>query len=926
MKHFSSDRRVEDYYLGGRRAHQEDVTSLAGTSDQQSEPGEQIQDQHPQGLSPQSSETRLIRYVDAFNFHREKALVRRAFANWHNQMWDQSDRMRELEAQAIAIDRRILTSTALGLMRVEHHQRIQEAKTDRVFEHLYRRAEYARDLYLIGRAFSQWFQLAAEKVEQTQVAKRHVLRVKYFQRWHYFTTTQEYRAQQIGLRLHMTMLRKKLAQIFDFEATALTRYHDNLTKMVFWRWYYTCLDARAPRLYLGHLKMKTLSCWISRLRNNSKRIRDIHYRYQERIARKAFNDWATKTRIDLGGDHQAEAFRRRRLIHHSMTNWRTEAMLTPLESQVNRMRDWRVARTNFHAWLLQARLFIKADQVNRLRVQQNAWTTWNEQLRINTVQAQSKQLIIAQSMYQWVLSERGVLLRRRCDLRMKRNVFRRFKDQAEARVKSLADQEVHIAVNRKRRLLDTTFECWKLQMSLRHEREQIAQEYYISQGLRRSLVLWRAQNAHLHTLDTMFKSAEYFFAISKFFPLWRAATKASQKKRRQEAYLRMRRIVKVNLARRSLSAWQSGLSRLQQVDGQLLVRQRELETSLCRAVVKCWRIKTQRITELDFDAVTHNSNYLQSRIVTDWRYRLRLKRFESQLLVRKQEISISLCRATMEHWRTRTRRITEMDSDAKTHDSNYLQSRVVTDWRDKLSHILSLNASATRIHASHIADLGSTTLRKLSYRAFEVRMREQQADAMNQRYWAKHRRGMLRLWAESTADAVSRRVVLNETKEDEIDQENDRIADEEESPSARRNRMLDDISNRDFEYATDSRPRAFPASEPPQRLQTRGWIAMPSPTPVIFDDPLDASPWVPPLSSAATPAYLMHTPRTRRIAARAKTLADLRTGSTTPKGTPPATSGKLPFAARLRGEGEALRGTGSVRFTEMERNEDEGRV
>lgn len=155
-------------------------------------------------------------------------------------------------------------------------------------------------------------------------------------------------------------------------------------------------------------------------------------------------------------------------------------------------------------------------------------------------------------------------------------------------------------------------------------------------------------------------------------------------------------------------------------------------------------------------------------------------------------------------------------------------------------------------------------------RAFEMRRREQDADAMHNRHWSKHVRNMVRHWASNTQDLVYRDLVSNAPTEKP----------QEREPT-------------DAGYGTASNedhPQSTNENDLGATSRAEGWTA--------FDtDLLEGSEWIPsladgPLATSTpmpAPGYL-NTPSKR--AARAKALANLSTTPSTPLRTP--------FNARLR--------------------------
>ena len=76
-------------------------------------------------------------------------------------------------------------------------------------------------------------------------------------------------------------------------------------------------------------------------------------------------------------------------------------------------------------WLQRAKASKQAAEVDQLRVLRNAWTNWNDQLRMQTLAMRINERMVLQALYEWVLVERSKLLKRLFEKRLKQATIRR---------------------------------------------------------------------------------------------------------------------------------------------------------------------------------------------------------------------------------------------------------------------------------------------------------------------------------------------------------------------------------------------------------------------------------------------------------------------------------------------------------------------
>jgi protein SFI1 len=744
----------------------------------------------------------------AFEDMRLRNVQRNLLGRWVHRARVNSEHVRALELQAVIKDFLTLKRQALDFWRTAYDQKRQQVREERFFEHLHSRAGRAYDLYLLTKSFTHWIQITAGAVAKTNAARQHFLSTKYFNAWYQLTVTNELKAGRQILKAPFNRLRKRAALYYHDQINALEVYHANLTKYVFWRWFREWCNRAAPRYREQQLQRSTFSNWLRRTRENRSREHEVEVEFVRRSLQKLFRSWATQARVDIAGYHQADAFRRSLLLERPLAQWSAEARLKPMGDKLSRMRDWRIARTDFSVWQLRTRMVFRADAVNTMRTLQNAYTAWNERLRSQALASRIDERVVAEALYKWVIAQRCALMKRISEQYRKRTALQTFLTVVREKRKKLSSKEEQLVCARKYHLLGSTL------ISLRHQtvalqaRWTTALDFYNPKLKQDTMEAVRLKLKATEKLEIRAKDARFYYLMTRSIAIWRSASADRKKVRERAAHARMRRKCKMSLARNMLYAWS-------------LKRRVGLE-----AYKKGEEVYQQKIKALQ------------------------------QVLFRD--------------WQTTASRRRQEALEMSTRYDDRLLDQSLGLLIDASRHLYSMQSRAEQFYHLKISEICSAQVRRFSMRAFEIRRREQDADAMHDRHWNKHVRNMIRHWASKSQDSIYKGFVSNAPTEKP----------QESEPT-------------DAGYATASNEDPGQSSNGNDLGTTRRaeeWTA--------FDkDLLEASEWISPIDDepvatstpVPAPGYL-NTPSKR--AARATALANLS--------TTPATPLRTPFVARLR--------------------------
>jgi protein SFI1 len=763
---------------------------------------------YPQELFYRPSSADLDRDAAAFGDMRLRNLQKSLLHRWARYAAEHSDHVHALELQAATKDFLTLKRQAFDFWRTAYEQKRQRFREERFFEHLHNRAGQAYDLYLLTKSFTHWIQITAAAVAKTNAARQRFLFTKYFNAWYQFTVTNELKAERHGLKAPLNLLRRRAAQYYHDQINALEVYHGNLTKYVFWRWFREWCDRAAPRYRDHQLQRRTLSKWVRKSRENRSREVKVDLQLVRSSLQKAFRTWTTKARIDIAGYHQADAFQMSHLLKMPLKQWYAEARLRPVEAKILNMRDWRIARSNFSIWQLRTRMVFRADAVNRKRILQNAYSAWNERLRLDALAARMNERIVAEALYKLVIAQRSLLMMRISEQHLKGNAMRCFLYGIRKKRKELSTREERWVSARKEQLLSSALTTWRQRANTIKGQSQTALEFYNPRLKQDTMQAIRLRLKEKQKLQTWATDARFYFLMTKYIAIWRAASAAKKKTHQRAAHALMRRKCKMNLARNVLYVW------------------------------------------------SHKQNAsLEARKKSDEVYGQKIKSLQ-EVLFRKWQTSAS----------QRKREEIQM---TRRYDDRLLD-HCLELLVDKSRHLYSLQSRAEQFHHLKISEICSTQLRRFGMRGFEMRRREQDADAMHDRHWNKHVRNIIRHWASKAQASVYREMVSNAPTEKPQERE---PTDAGYGTASNEDNAQ---STNDKDLATTRRAEAWTAFDT-DLLERSEW------GPPLDDDPVSSSTPVP------APGYL-NTPSKR--ANRAKALASLS--------TTPATPLRTPFAARLR--------------------------
>ncbi|KAL8949153.1 MAG: hypothetical protein Q9222_004718 [Ikaeria aurantiellina] len=523
--------------------------------DRQSQPHPKSPQADDRAMLYQPDEARMLRDADIFEDFRFRAILRKIIERWQAIARHSKDKNERMDQMALYHDLGILRRQSFDQWRGNLHLRMEAAATEHYFLQMESRAHRARDLYLLTKAFTHWQQLAHDQMHFATIARAQVLRIKYFNAWLELTVLNQRKVRLHGQRKFFNVWSQRSLRSLRSYDTASSARNQGLIRTVYWKWFWTFCERRAPQWKDRRLRSTIINKWILSYQRRVYYQLDVTIQHDAQIKRKTFFRWLQRARSARSDMEQANEVYRQKIMGHSMLAYRRTFRHTPLLQQVSNMVDWRIAGSTFATIITRFRVEQQANRVDQLRIKRNAWTLWNDHLRWQTLENQIDDRVLVQALYRWVLAERCRLLQRLCEQRSRHRCFRKLVDhhRTDARTQRAICDRFEKA--RHARILEGVLYRWNNLYDAYQQDGHVAHSFEAPRIAQETIRAWRERLTEARKLEEKAEGANYYFLIVRFFRQWRAATSEAKRRHYREAYTHVRRQYKMRLASKSLQRW-----------------------------------------------------------------------------------------------------------------------------------------------------------------------------------------------------------------------------------------------------------------------------------------------------------------------------------------------------------------------------------
>ncbi|EHK98996.1 hypothetical protein M7I_5148 [Glarea lozoyensis 74030] len=276
--------------------------------------------------------------------------------------------------------------------------------------------------------------------------------------------------------------------------------------------------------------------------------------------------WQAKMAQRRAQQQQAADVDRKKILQDALTSWRYKLRSQMVEAKVNE----RVAREALHKMVLAERCahFQKQQKQKALMaIMQKLAEKKQKALDAAAYEQEQKKMKMKESLRAWAEKAKKAK-----ELKQQQEAVAEGILQQKAKASALKlwyGQMVHqhemenTALSYiQPKVLQVTLTKWRehTQENILHrEMENKALTFYQPRLVQDTLSRWRERTQkhqqHLQQLETWSNDASFYFRATRTLKKWREATEASKREKRKVAYTKVRRMIKINLARTVLQGW-----------------------------------------------------------------------------------------------------------------------------------------------------------------------------------------------------------------------------------------------------------------------------------------------------------------------------------------------------------------------------------
>lgn len=661
----------------------------------QHDPTHRHQQRVPEPWQP--SDTRLMDDAEIFEQQRLHRVTRECISIWRSRTQEKLSIRDDMEKLAVAFDRRILLKLSFEQLKDTARMKRSSRETDRFFKRLESRADKARNLFLLTKAFTHWAKSAEDEVQRTSVARRHILRTRFFNGWRDITAVNELKIQHFVLGKFLRHWRARTATIHENRQFAVMLYEENLVHRVYKEWFFKFCAIAAPAWRNDRTRRVMLQKWCEIVKVLKERENWATDRRDRTALKTTFNIWQQRTTAVESQHIQADNFRTTTLLNTTIRTLQKQAHLAPLLSQFQARINGRKTRSIFQTWWRDSQLSRQARDVNQMRILRNAWTAWNDRLRIKALEDRINDRVLVECLYKWTLASRVSLFQRVHSRQLKESTFLTWVTKTNQRANTLDAAERRFAQFKRTQLLRTCLHSLEAATAERRAEEFAVVAEYQQKLKQRMFEKLREKQEHFLQLKQWSADARFYVLSKRSLRIWSEASQHARRNRRRDTYAQARRTIKTNLVRK---------------------------------LFENWRDKANHIAVQNQQA----NDILENRT------------FQSTA-------------ALLHQWHDRAIMFRQLDTQAINVYNFKLGSRYFQSWSSRMESLHVLEGQALALRQESIEIAATSALKKLGWRLWNIQRQEENARALYERNFEKHVRAMVRFWFEQTAERLANRPV-----------------------------------------------------------------------------------------------------------------------------------------------------------------------
>ncbi|KFY16629.1 hypothetical protein V492_01198 [Pseudogymnoascus sp. VKM F-4246] len=490
-----------------------------------------------------------------FLHNRNRTVLLDKLACWRQKASEVLAGNSNLEALARSRDRYVLLKQGLETWVTALREGRRVLETERFFFHLERRAKRARDIFLLAKSFTHWATTASDEIQRTSVARRHILRTRFFKAWREITAVNELKVRRHIQNKFFGAWRRRQEFISSTSDYSIAVFRGNVVARVFWLWLWSSRERTAPAWWAKRATRRQMVSWTTKLRT----IREMgavgQYCRQEKSKRLIWGIWARKARDFTDMNDASLLMQKRTSCVTALRYLRNANTLLPSSRHIKSKVRYGLLVKLFNIWRLRTTQERQARDLDRHKIKREAWTAWNDRIRCQYLQLRISDRNLLQALYKWVLAERLILARRLSIQKMVRTTFERMLLTSARSAGIVSAGSLAALQFREQNDKRSIIRRWVSNLKVNRGLQQLAIQRNTYPVQTAMLKTWSRNMNELRQLQVWAIDANFYFAATKALKIWRDAAEASRREKRRTAYASVRRQNKLKLASRVLYTW-----------------------------------------------------------------------------------------------------------------------------------------------------------------------------------------------------------------------------------------------------------------------------------------------------------------------------------------------------------------------------------
>jgi protein SFI1 len=544
-----------------------------------------------------------------------------------------------------------------------------------------RRASRLYDWVILSKAFAHWFRSSQDEVERTAIARRYILRRRYFGTWRSHQVDVEAEVQAFRLRTLLRIWKRAAIHHEVQENVAVQRYCHDLAKHVFRTWWDEYRTQLAEDFRSYHLRANCILVWQAETKRVVRGYEKSLFEDERFLLGEAISAWVEKVvafrSIEFGCTQQRVVAR----LQGALEEWRTMARLNKTLREVVNDNSLRTQRQVIDLWRTQA---AEADQtavLSKKSFLQGFIAHWANEGKLRSYDSQKQRELKLEILSHWRMDRKLICYQRLCEQRTKERLLAKLRAAAangQAEEVAMLHTATLIAERREKSLILGT---WRQRTIANLNQQDMALDRHYLFAASSYLTRWyeaaREEDVRIADLETFAARGAYYVATSSVLRSWVDVTKRMRKDRLTRSYHTLRRRHKMKVAVQCLSRWRAaihdshsrsyqadhmygGYLRVQLADCVRLWRNATDTVQVMRDVAQTadlevwwgkWSRRANDLQETELDAGDYANEQTLSRCWRTWEYAMLQNKGRQHVVATLQDNNDrKLCRQVLSDW------------------------------------------------------------------------------------------------------------------------------------------------------------------------------------------------------------------------------------------------------------------------------------